>query len=88
MAENDYFHGYSEHLDSPGNYAFAVTPSNSDLPSVVRSLFVGNGGSVKVDMAGSGTVTFENVQDGAILPVRVSKVYASGTSASGIVGIY
>jgi len=63
--------------------AFAVTPNDSTVlePGV---LFIGNGGAVAVQTLGGQTETFENVPDGSILYVMVTKVLATGTDATGI----
>lgn len=69
--------------------AVDVTPSDgSDLATVQAALFIGTGGNVKVDMAGSGTVTLSNVADGTFLPILVNKVYATSTTASNIIALY
>ena len=67
----------------------AVTPADgSDLATVRAALFVGTGGNVKVDMAGTGTGTFNNVADGTFLPILVDRVYSTGTTASNIIALY
>jgi hypothetical protein len=48
-------------------------------------LYVGGTGDVKVDLVGGGTVTFKAVPVGTILPVQVTKVYATGTTATFLV---
>ena len=77
------------HVD-PAEYAAAVTKSDSTvLNPVPRALYIGSGGDVVVTMAADGTdVTFSNVPTGTKLPVRVSKVKATGTTASSIVALY
>jgi len=51
-------------------------------------LYVGSGGDIKVTMIGGQTVTFANVPNGSFLPIQVNKVWASGTGASSILGLY
>ena len=74
----------------PAEYAAAVTTSDATVLSPVpRALYIGVGGDVVVTMAADGTdVTFANVPTGTKLPVRVSKVKATGTTASSIVALY
>ena len=48
------------------------------------TLFVGTGGSVKVDTLDDSTLIYTNVPDGFFLPVIVKKVYSTGTTATGI----
>ena len=87
MADN--FESHADGLGSPAKSAAAVTPADgADLGTVARSLYVGGGGDVKVDMAGSGTVTFVAVPAGSILPVRAKRVYATGTTATNIVALW
>lgn len=75
--------------DAPAENAFAVTPNDStDLTHAARALFVGGAGDIKVDTVGGDTVTFTGVTAGSIFPVRVSRVYATGTTATNIVAIY
>jgi hypothetical protein len=73
----------------PADNAAAVTPNDStDLTNTARALYVGSTGDVKVDTAAGDTVTFGTVPSGAILPVRVKRVYSTGTTASNIVSIF
>lgn len=75
---------------NPAEYAAAVTLSDSTvLNPVPRALYIGVGGDVVVTMAADGAdVTFKNVPTGTRLPVRVSKVKSTGTTASYIVAMY
>lgn len=65
-----------------------VTPSDSTvLPADVRALYVGTGGNLVVtDQAGT-DATFPNVPTGALLPIRATKVKATGTTASTIIAL-
>ena len=76
----------SDVYGAPAEKAAAVTLSDVDIVNF-RALYIGTGGNVAVTMAGGGNVTFPNVPSGAILPIVVSKVLASGTGASDIVGL-
>ena len=59
----------------------------ADLASVTRGIYVGVGGDLKATLAGGTTVTFVNLADGCLLPVQASKVFATGTTASALVGL-
>ena len=74
---------------NPSGKAYAVTPNDStDLTTVTRGIYVGTGGNLRVNMADNGnTVTFPNVQDGTLLPIRVSRVLSTSTTASDIVAL-
>lgn len=69
--------------------ALTVTPSDSvDLQEGCQALYVGTGGTVTVTPAvGAGQVVFTNVVGGSILPVRVRRVWSTGTTASDIVAL-
>ncbi|MEM9062503.1 MAG: hypothetical protein AAGD13_18735 [Pseudomonadota bacterium] len=84
----DIFEDRSSGLESPGYDAISVTPSDSnDLTFTSRALYVGVAGDLRVTTAGGSTVTFTNVAEG-VLPMRVSRVLASGTTAADIVAIW
>ncbi len=72
---------------SSGNVV-AVTPANSGSDfTLCRGLWVGTGGDVKVLSEQGQAVVFANVPDGFLLPVRCTRVYATGTTASDIVAM-
>lgn len=74
---------------SPAAEALEVTPSDvTVLSPPCRSLFVGTAGDVAVDMQRTGTAITYVAPGGVVLPVRVSKVLATGTTASDIVCLY
>lgn len=71
----------------PGDAA-TVTPSdtvNLTEPSVI---FTGNGGTIRVLTAQGTDITFTNLQPGSILPLQVIRVYATTTTATGIIRIF
>ena len=75
-------------LIDPADGAFAITPSDTeDLEQVTRGLYVGVSGDVKVDMANGDAVTFVSLAAGVIHPLRVRRVYSTGTAATSILGI-
>ena len=85
----DKFKSYSSSLSSPGANAAAITPSDSvDLPISARAVYVGSSGNASVVTVGGDTVMFANLANGSILPVRVIRVNATGTTASDLVAIY
>lgn len=68
--------------------AKAVTTSDSADILDTRALYVGVGGDVKVTMAYGDVVTFVGVPSGSILPVQVTRVWATGTAANSILALY
>jgi hypothetical protein len=73
----------------PTDTAFAVTPNNStDLATPTRGVYVGVSGDLKVDLVGGSTeITFVGLASGVIHPIQARRIYATGTSATNIVGI-
>jgi hypothetical protein len=65
----------------------AVTPSDATVLQTTKALYVGGAGNVAVTMAGGGNATFVAPPVGTILPVAVSKVLATGTTATSIVAL-
>lgn len=86
---SDTFSNYKGGLESPATGAFTVTPSDAvDLAVTVRALYIGVGGDVKVTTVNDSTVTFVGCPAGLVLPVRVKKVFAVGSTATNIIGLY
>ena len=84
----DRFQYSTPSLSGPAAHAFAVTPNDSsDLSETTRAIYVGGAGSVTAVMASGASVTFASVPSGTTLPVRVTRVLATGTTASTIVGL-
>lgn len=85
----DPFQGREPGLTAPAQQAFAVTPSDSvDLSLVTRGIYVGAGGDLRVLLLGnSSPVTFSNLAGGISHPLRIRRVYATGTTATGLIGV-
>ena len=60
--------------------AAAVTPNDTTIFES-SMLYVGSAGDVKVTTAQGTDVTFTAVPAGTVLPVRIKKVFATGTTA-------
>ena len=69
--------------------AVAIDISSGNHSSLSHNaLYVGTGGNVKVNMGTSGSgITFSNVASGQILPIQITQVYQSGTTASNMVAL-
>lgn len=68
--------------------AATVTPNDSaDIP-VTRALYIGTGGNLRVTTAYGTDLVFPALPSGFILPIQVTRVWASNTVASGIVALY
>lgn len=72
----------------PAEVGFAITPSDSTVfEYTTRGLWIGGAGNVKVDMNRVGTaVLISGIPAGTLLPIRVTKVYSTDTTATNIVG--
>lgn len=75
-------------LESPAGNAALVTPSDADVfPISSRALILASAGNVRVDMVGVGTgVTLPLVA--GFNPIRVTRVYATGTAANTIYRVW
>ncbi len=51
-------------------------------------LYIGTAGNLKVTTVAGDEVTFIGINTGAFFPVQVSKVWATGTSASNIIALW
>lgn len=80
----DRFPGIADTLISPGTRATPVVPSDTvDLPNIGKALYVGTGGTIVMIGAGGSTPrTWLNVPDGAMIPFRASRIFATGTTAT------
>jgi len=73
----------------PAVQGFAIAPdNNTDLQYTTRAVWVGGAGAVKVTLAGGDTVTLSGVTAGTLLPLRVTRVFSTGTDATLLVGLY
>lgn len=65
-----------------------IDPSGGNVTGTWWALYIGTGGDVTVNMAGTGTnLTFANVPNGTWLPICCTQVYQTGTDASDILGM-
>lgn len=82
--------GSFPNYESPARDAVAITPSDTVAiaAGVTRAIYVGTGGDITALMASGNVALFTAVPQGSILPVRVSRVNATATTASGLVAMY
>jgi|DEB0MinimDraft_6_1074348.scaffolds.fasta_scaffold47412_2 hypothetical protein len=86
---SDKFSNYHSGLESPAERAFAITGNDStDLTVTPRAIYVGGAGNVKVTTIGGDTVTFSGALAGTIIPVRVTRVFSTDTTATNLLGLY
>jgi len=79
---------YQSGLSSPPSRGVTVTPNDgSDLAFSIRGLMVSTAGDVALVTTGGDTVTLPALQPGVQYAVLATRVRATGTSATGIVGL-
>jgi hypothetical protein len=80
---------------NPGKSAtrcFAITPNDStNLAEGTRAIWVGGAGNIKVtlvdDDGNHGGFTLVAVPAGTLLPLAARRVYATGTTATQLIGL-
>lgn len=78
----------SGRLVAPAEHGFPIIPDdNADLIAPTRGLWVGTYGDVRLRTVGGSDITLVAVTAGIIHPIRVIRVFATGTNASDIVGL-
>lgn len=86
----DAFERGSNSLTSPSRKPEPITTHDTNpLADIPKAIYVGTGGTVilrGVDSAAD--TTFLNVANGTLLLVRPSHIRATGTTASGFIGLY
>jgi hypothetical protein len=76
-------------LESPATRWFAITPNDgADLAIKPRALYVGGAGNVAISNAEGDSAVLVAVPAGTQLSVRPDRVLNTGTTATGIVGLY
>lgn len=85
----DKFRDMPTNKQDPTDDGFAITPTDAevDLAIIPRTLNVAASGTVRVMTLG-GTVLTLYVAAGIQFSQRVKRVYATGTTATGIVGLF
>jgi hypothetical protein len=74
----------------PALNAIAITPNDGANFSFgqCRSIYVGGTGAIVLDTPYQTNVTFTNVAAGVPLAVAAVRVRATGTTATGLIGLY
>lgn len=85
---SDPFKNFGSGLESPATHLDPVTPSDStDLAHTVRGINVATSGFVRVTTKSGDTGTVF-VLEGSVFPLRATRIWATGTTATGIVGLF
>jgi len=72
---------------NPAEYALAVV-TDTTFDTTTRGVYVGGTGNLSVRFANGTDVVFINVQAGSVIPVRATRVNASGTTATNMVAMF
>jgi hypothetical protein len=90
VSATDTFVNFQSGLQSPPRNTFIITPSDTnELPIVTRAIYVGGTGDITLRLAGDiGSQLIKSVPSGTMLPLRARQVYATGTGATQLIGLY
>lgn len=85
----DAFKKHSRSLTTPPENAAELTPDDTAiLQNATRAIHVGGGGDLRVRMLGGEVVTLAGLQPGTMIPLRIRQIFATGTTATAIVGLW
>lgn len=89
MAIADRFQNFVTHPAGPAVSGADIVPDDAtDLASLPRALMVTTGGDVAVEFRDGAQLVLPSLTPGVIYPIRAKRVLATGTSATGIKGLY
>lgn len=81
-----YFQG--KNADLAAVDASNITPSDTAvIEPLTRAIYIGGAGDLAVEMSSGAQITFVAVQSGAVLPLQVRKIRATGTTATAIIAL-
>lgn len=83
----DMFEHHQPGLESPATHVFAIIPDDgTDLAATTRAINVAAAGTVRLTTAAGDTADVF-VAAGIPFPVRARRIHATGTTATGLVGL-
>lgn len=89
MPATDSFSSFGKGYTTPATDGAQVTPDDSnDLGYVTRAVYIGGAGDVHVTLKYGAEITLRGVGAGTVLPIRVSRVWASNTTATDLVALW
>ena len=84
----DSFSSFDTGLTGPICGGFDITPDDAnDLASITRALMVTGSGDLGVVLKDGDTLVLPGLTPGVIYPLRIVRVLATGTTATGIKGL-
>jgi hypothetical protein len=73
---------------APFSRGAAVVPGDGTVIALTDALFVGGAGNLTVTMQDGSDLTLTGVTAGSVLPLAVTKVKVTGTTATSIAALY
>ena len=85
----DKFQNQSDNVDLQARKLLAISPDNAvDLVNLPKALYIGVGGTIAIIAADDTESVTLTVAAGSLLPIRAKRVLVTGTTATGIVGLF
>jgi hypothetical protein len=83
-------HHLTKQINGPVSSGAVISPDDAtDLVYETRGIYIGVAGNLTVTLAqDQSKVTFTALSIGVIHPIAASRVWATGTTATGILGVY
>lgn len=86
---DDPYAGTSATVQMPATNGFAITPSDSvDLAKIPKAISATTDGIIRCTLLNMTDGTFVDVPSYGYAPIRYKRVWAAGTTAVGLVGLY
>lgn len=84
----DQFNDVQPNLNGPVEGGFEITPNDTaDLSQMTRAVMVQTGGDLAVTLKSGDQIRLPGLVPGALYPLRIARVWANGTTATGIKGL-
>lgn len=84
----DSFQDHHDGLTGPICGGFDIAPDDgADLAQMTRGVMVATAGDMAVILKNGDAITLPGLTPGVIYPIRIARVLATGTTATGIKGL-
>lgn len=80
MSMGEYIRGYNA-------FALAQSDTVADINGPFDAIFTGSGGNIKITNMAGQSVVLAGAAPGVVLPVNATRVWSTGTVATGVVGL-
>lgn len=80
----------TRNLNRTGPYvrAIEITPSDATVYPASRGIYVGGTGNLRIELLDGSIATFGNIAAGVVHQLEVVRVFATGTTATGVRLLY